>query len=278
MEKTENCYRLVGRQLVKLRRAGTVPYSWITDGTRWVVRQRAYSNLDQMLEDAAASYRRRLWHDQHVSVSVFTEKDAISGVIDPVTVKWDVPLGVLRGYASESFAYNMAEQIKATRRPTFIYQLGDHDPSGLDAWRDFTAKVTAFFGDRPAGWPVHFQRLAVTEAQIEEYNLPTRPTKQKDPRSRGFGGSGSVEVDAIPAPVGPAVFVTIDEERGLALLRGREAERVAYLISPGNFSWVPAWSPSGKGSLVPLAATDDIAAYCQTAGEFAVVHERRGAS
>jgi histone H3/H4 len=30
--------------------------------------------------------------------------------------------------------------------------------------------------------------------------LPTRPTKTKDPRSRGFG-SNSVEVDAIRAPV-----------------------------------------------------------------------------
>ena len=54
-----------------------------------------------MLEDAAASYRRMLWHDQAAEVQVYTEKDAVSGVLYPVTAQWDVPLGVLRGYASE---------------------------------------------------------------------------------------------------------------------------------------------------------------------------------
>jgi hypothetical protein len=50
-----------------------------------------------MLEDAAASYRRDLWHNQVREVYVFTEKDAISGAIAPVTTGWDVPRGVLRG-------------------------------------------------------------------------------------------------------------------------------------------------------------------------------------
>lgn len=49
-----------------------------------------------MPADAAASYRRALWHDQDTEPVVFTEKDAISGVLYPVTSDWDVPLGVLR--------------------------------------------------------------------------------------------------------------------------------------------------------------------------------------
>ena len=44
-----------------------------------------------------------------------------------------------------------------------------------------------------------FERLAVTEDQIYDLDLPTRPTKQSDTRARSFEG-GSVEVDAIPAP------------------------------------------------------------------------------
>jgi hypothetical protein len=46
----------------------------------------------------------------------------------------------------------------------------------------------------------YFERLAVTEDQIYDLDLPTRPTKQSDSRARGFGG-GSVEVDAIPPTV-----------------------------------------------------------------------------
>src|SRR5205823_5362212 len=113
VEKTELGYRQVGRVLLKLRRAGAVDYGDITDGTRWIVAPTTWSNLDQMLEDAAASYRRALWHNQDAAVYVFTEKDAISGAIAPVTFRWDVPRGVLRGYASESFAWSAAQNIKA---------------------------------------------------------------------------------------------------------------------------------------------------------------------
>jgi hypothetical protein len=148
-EKTEDGYRLVQRQLLKLRRDGRVSYADITDGTRWVTRPATWNSLDQMLEDAAASYRRALWHDQDVDVQVFTEKDAISGVILSVTEQYDVPLGVLRGYSSESFAWSVAQSVMAGSaddpcRDTYLYRLGDHDPSGVDAWRAFTARVTGF--------------------------------------------------------------------------------------------------------------------------------------
>jgi hypothetical protein len=43
-------------------------------------------------------------------------------------------------------------------------------------------------------------RLAVTEAQVYQLDLPTRPAKQTDSRAQGFNG-GSVEVDAIPPTV-----------------------------------------------------------------------------
>lgn len=194
VEKTEAGADLIGRQLLKLRRNGHVPYDRITDGTRWVRKPSSYSDLDQMLNRAAASYRRALWDDQSVDVHVFSEKDAITGVVYPITSQWDVNLGVLRGYASESFAWTVAEgALKGTRWPVYMYQLGDHDPSGVDAWRDFQQKLRGFAPDAE----VYFERLAVTPAQIAQYNLPTRPTKASDSRSGGFVG-GSVEVDAIP--------------------------------------------------------------------------------
>lgn len=97
VEKTEAGYRLVGRQLVKLRRARVVPYDSVTDGTRWVIGPTTHGSVEDLLDDAAASYRRMLWAAQDVEVHVFVEKDAISGVIEPVTERWDVPLAVLRG-------------------------------------------------------------------------------------------------------------------------------------------------------------------------------------
>ena len=43
---------------------------------------------------------------------------------------------------------------------------------------------------------LYFERIAVTPEQIGSWNLPTRPTKATDTRSRNFGDI-SVELDAI---------------------------------------------------------------------------------
>ncbi|MBA3342896.1 MAG: hypothetical protein H0T48_13810 [Gemmatimonadaceae bacterium] len=45
---------------------------------------------------------------------------------------------------------------------------------------------------------IHFERVAVNPDQIAEWDLPTRPTKSSDSRSRNFVGE-SVEVDAVPS-------------------------------------------------------------------------------
>jgi hypothetical protein len=155
VEKTEDGYRLTGRELLKLRRAGAVRYDWITDGTRWINKPDSYDDLDQMLEDAAASYRRSLWHSQGAEVQIYSEKDAISGVVLPVTHRWDVPLGIVRGYSSESFAWSVAQSVigAAERgKDTWVYQLGDHDPSGVDAWRAFRASVCGFLLEEHRDW------------------------------------------------------------------------------------------------------------------------------
>lgn len=202
VDKTELAYRLVGRELLKLRRRGEVRYADITDGTRWITKPASWDSVESMLDDVSASYRRALWHDQAVEVHLFTEKDAVSGVILPVTERWDVPLGVIRGYTSESFAYSVAQSIKANaarEKHTYVYQVGDHDPSGVDAWRDLQAKVRGFLG-RDAVYMATFGRLAVLPDQIAEYQLPTRPTKASDTRAKNFEG-GSVEVDAIPPTI-----------------------------------------------------------------------------
>lgn len=194
VDKTETAYRAVGRRLLELRRAGRVDYRDITDGTRWITAPTTYDSVDEMLRDAARSFRRSLWSRSSTVVQVFTEKDAISGVVLPIIDYWDVPLGVMRGYVSESFAWTVADGLDRTRR-TVMVQLGDLDPSGVGAWRDFQNKVTDFAFD----CEVEFLRLAVTAEQIDELDLPTRPTKSSDTRARGWIG-GSVEVDAIPAP------------------------------------------------------------------------------
>src|SRR5262249_14445233 len=140
----------------------------------------------------AAFYRKNLWADADSYVETWLEKDALAGVIYPVTSMFDVPLMVARGYASLSFLYNAAEYINALDVPAHIYHLGDFDPSGVNAGEKIEETLRELAPDAE----IYFERIAVTEQQIDDWNLPTRPTKKSDTRSKGFGDI-SVELDAI---------------------------------------------------------------------------------
>jgi hypothetical protein len=205
--KSEASYRLVGRQLLKLRRGGEVPYSWVVDGTRLSLKVRTYDGLTDVLNDTAAVYRRALWRNQRSEVIFLSEKDAIRGTVMPVLDEFDVALDVVRGYSSLTMVYDIATVVRANTvrgKHTFLYQLGDHDPSGVGAWRTLERQVREF----APGAQVTFERIAVTPEQIETYELLTRPTKRNDPRARWFveefrhiRGGESVEVDALPPNV-----------------------------------------------------------------------------
>src|SRR5262245_61221063 len=98
--KTEAGYDLVCRDLLQMREAGEVPFSWIADNTRWMRKPDSYGSAQAALREVARGYRRSLWQDQGAYVEVWCEKDAIAGVLYEETGAWDVPLMVARGFSS----------------------------------------------------------------------------------------------------------------------------------------------------------------------------------
>jgi hypothetical protein len=186
---------VVQRQTLKMRRDGDLPHKWITDGSRLRLEPRTFSNAQAALENTARMYRRDLWIDQGIHVEVWTEKDAMRGVVYPITAEYAVPLMISRGFSSETFLYETAEDINDEGHPAVMYQLGDHDPSGVAAWKDIQRKLREFVND---DIDLTFERIAITREQIVGLDLPTRPTKQSDTRAKTFVGE-SVEVDAIPS-------------------------------------------------------------------------------
>jgi hypothetical protein len=191
--KDEAGYDRVQRALVDLRRSGAVEYRAITDNTRWQIKPTTYGSLTDALEETARLYRRAVWADVDAYVEVWLEKDALAGVVNPITSKYDVPLMVARGFSSLSFLHSAGEDIEALDKPAYIYHLGDADPSGECAAQKIEQTLREF---APTA-EIHFERLAVLEHQIDEWNLPTRPTKTTDSRARKFGRAESVELDAI---------------------------------------------------------------------------------
>jgi hypothetical protein len=195
--KTEAEYKgTVCRLLTLMRREGLIPYSWLADNTRWMRKDHTFSGLKAALHYTVAAYRRSLWDNQNAYVEVWLEKDALAGVVHDITNSYDVPLMVCRGYSSLSFLYSAAEAIAEIGKPAHIYYFGDYDPSGVDISRVVEKELRGFAPDAE----IHFNRMAVTSEQIATWNLPTRPTKKKDSRSKKFGAN-SVELDAIPPAI-----------------------------------------------------------------------------
>ena len=190
--KDEGGYSRVQIDLVEMRRSGQLPYGWIVDHTRWQRSPVTFDSIDAALADTASTYRKALWRDIKSYVEIWLEKDALSGVILPVTKKFDVPLMVARGYASETFLHSSGEYMASVDKPCWVYHFGDFDPSGQDAAR----AIEKGLRHHATGAEIHFQRIAVTQRQIDEWNLPSRPTKHSDTRAKKFGPV-SVELDAI---------------------------------------------------------------------------------
>ncbi len=193
VEKTEPGYDKVQRAIVELRRSGALKYGAITDNTRWMRKPTTYGSLAEALDDAARFYRRDLWRSAAAYCEIWLEKDALSGVIIPITSRYDVPLMVARGYASLTFLASAAEAISGQGRPCFIYHLGDLDPSGVNAGEKIEQTLRELAPDAE----IHFERLGVTDLQSTQWKLPSRPTKTSDSRHKKFGRADSVELDAI---------------------------------------------------------------------------------
>jgi hypothetical protein len=175
-----------------MRRDGELPYDWLADNTRWQRRPNTFDSVEEALNETARLYRKALWSDADCYVEIWLEKDALAGVILPVISMYDVPLMVARGYASLSFLHSAADYIRDLDVPAFVYHCGDYDPSGVNAGE----KIEQTMREMAPEAEIYFQRIAVTPEQITDWNLPTRPTKASDTRSKNFGDI-SVELDAI---------------------------------------------------------------------------------
>jgi hypothetical protein len=240
IEKNETEYqRTVVRLLGKMREGGQIPFEWIADNTRWMRKPSTFTGIESCLNSTAQFYRRDLWAAMPVYVEIWCEKDALAGVVMEETKIYDVPLMVAKGYSSISFLHSAAMTIQAKGKPAHIYHFGDLDPSGVDAARDIEAKLRRY----GPGAEIHFERPAVTRAQVEEWNLPTRPTKQKDTRAKKFTGT-SVELDAIPARklrelVRECIERHVDQEQLKILKVAEESERELLKKWAGTYGGRP---------------------------------------
>jgi hypothetical protein len=161
IEKTETEYhRTVIRLLTDMRMEGEIDFSAIVDESRRRRITRTYDRIEDALRDTAKFYRRSALRECDDYIEIWCEKDALAGVLWDVTSEYDVPLMVSRGMPSITFLHGSAREIdraaKAGKR-SYIYQFGDHDPSGVlirgFLVADFRERKAVDIGTGPPAWP-----------------------------------------------------------------------------------------------------------------------------
>ena len=188
-------YSRCGRIVSRLRSLKIIPYDWIVDSLRSTVKPSSWSGLTDFADTVRRAYRKDFWRHLSDYVHIISEKDAIAGVISPVTREYDVALSPVRGYCSDSFAYEIGSQFQRIEKPIHVFYLGDHDPSGIDIERDVRRKLE-LHANRSFSW----SRLGVVPDDFDRFNLIRLEPKKSDKRYRSFVetfGPDCAEVDAL---------------------------------------------------------------------------------
>src|SRR5262249_21977529 len=202
IEKTEEAYQgTVIRLLTEMRIEGTISFDWIVDESRRRRITQTYDSIADAARDTAKFYRRSALRECSDYIEIWVEKEALSGVLWDVTSDYDVPLLVSKGMPSLTQLYGSAYQIARAARHadkySYIYQFGDHDPSGVLIPKTIERRLNELCEKFDVPRP-NFERVALTKKQIAAFNLPTRPTKREGNRHANKFEGASVELDALP--------------------------------------------------------------------------------
>ena len=194
LPNTTNAYKSLSRYTAEARRAGTFPA--LMDRGRTIHRYQTFSSATEARRWLQGIYRRDRTEGQTVSLYLGVEK---AGIVEQLR-EWFGDLGVpvlaLGGYGSQTYVDDVIADVAGMHRPAVLLYAGDHDPSGEDIDRDFTARTDC--------WD-EVRRVALTAAQVTQYALPPQPGKDTDSRAAGFiarhGRLVQVELDALPPDV-----------------------------------------------------------------------------
>lgn len=207
IDKTEKGYNKIQQLAVEMRQEGLLDDSLFTDTSRSVYTPAAWESPEEALESLANQYAESPWPKHEVEVEVWVEKEALAEIVKGVCEPYHVTVRVMKGYPSRTAMYRAYNAMKRRgAKTTVVYQLCDFDASGQGAGYSAYKAIEEFCQrDEDNGIEVihgyEFIDLGVTLEQIREWNLPTRPAKEADPRQASFGHKFAVELDAMDPPV-----------------------------------------------------------------------------
>jgi hypothetical protein len=194
-------YRLVGRDLIdkteagygrlvelcnRARRARVIDMSAIRDdgvsgslstGAGWDSPEEWIGSLI----DDTEGYTRDRQEGQETRLLIWCEAGGMVPQLERVASPYGVSVASSGGFDSLTVKHRAGRWL-GTEEPVEVLHIGDWDPSGECMFDALAEDITAFAADY--GNTVAFHRLAVTEAQVARYSLPTAPPKASSHQDR----------------------------------------------------------------------------------------------
>lgn len=253
-EKTEKAYNRLCEYLVRARRANMIPFGYIRDdGT--------IRNMPLMFdsEDAWWRYTKKsaehYWRDRtegQPNIEVWCEAAGMAPQLYRVSQKYGVPVYSTGGFSSVTVTHQVAVRAMHEGRPTVFLHIGDYDPSGQSIFESMSEDIWTFvtqIRESPSYVDLDkedveyvdfiYKRVALTGAQVEEYNLPTAPPKQSDSRTANWIGetcqAEAMAPDDLAQVLEEAIVSEMDLVQYEAILREEEPERDALVAHVSKF-------------------------------------------
>jgi hypothetical protein len=199
-EKTEAAYERLGEKIARARRAGMIDFGAIRDdGNEWRMPfcWKSAGELVRTFVRWAEDFTLDRQEGQPTRVVFAVEAAGMAPMVEEIAAPYGIGVIPSGGFSSVTGTHDMAQRLGKFDRVE-VLQIGDHDQSGTHIFSSLGEDVRAFaLGIEGATVP-EFTRLAVTPAQIAQYNLPKTPPKATDNRS--FQGL-TTQVESLPPDV-----------------------------------------------------------------------------
>ena len=192
-------YKRLGNMVSDGRQAGLIDWDMIEDRGRTTTANSHWRTPGDIIRSAAYSFKIDKWVDQDWHIEVMVEKDALSGVLEPVCLDLDIAITANKGYSSSSTMYEIGKRLERALdhdKQICIIYLGDHDPSGIDMTRDVEERLGLY----SRSINIEVVRAALNFDQVEVWNPPPNPAKETDARFEVYRrkfGEECWELDAV---------------------------------------------------------------------------------
>jgi hypothetical protein len=209
-----------------------IPYNWFADLSRMGFFTPTYDDAGDFLESHIGAYRADLWKDSKYRCEVWVESKSLAASVIADCKELAVDLYPCGGYVSLTFASKSAEYNNAVfnhdKRPLVILYIGDLDPHGKMIDRALEAELRKHLNPE---MKMVFLRIAITEEQVVEYDLPDKGV-----------GERKVEGEAMPASILRQILRTEIES-----LLPANAMRVSKIAEESERAWLNAMKDARRG-------------------------------